>query len=201
MYRLNDRACFIAHPKIASRSIQQELQKLGWVQIQGRHDISERDINQIKAAGGTIACCVRNPYDLFISWYYHGVVSNAVRTKRYGCITPFERWLPGILNAGNGYIEKGLFYGSKYCDTIIRHENLAAEFNAWLTSFGHEPVVLTHKGKATARNDQAYQTYYNEQTRKDVGLYAAEELTDFGYEFDPNGEYHLTPDGVYGKIE
>jgi len=177
------------------------MQEHGWKTICGRHDISERDIAQVINEEGTIGCCVRNPYDVFISWYYHGVVSNAVRTKRYGCITPFEKWLPSVLRAGNGYIERGLFYGSKYCDTILRYENLATELNAWFESFGHPPVVLGFKGKATARNDRAYQTYYNEQTRKDVCIYCAKELEEFGYDFDPDGEFHLTDEGYYSKIQ
>jgi len=201
LYRLNDRGIFIAHPKIASRSIQRALQPVGWAQVQGRHDIDEAQIEQVKAAGGTIACCVRNPYDVFISWYYHGVVSNAVRTKRYGHITPFTDWLPGVLRHGNGYIEKGLFYGSKYCDTIIRYETLLPDLNAWLESFEHETVELPMVGKATARNSRAYQTFYDGQTEMDVRVYAAKELEEFGYEFDQNGEYGLLSTGLYGRIE
>jgi len=201
MYRIKDRGIFIAHPKIASRSIQRALMaEFDAKQIGGRHDVIEIDIDEVKAAGGSVACAVRNPYDVFVSWYFHGVVSNAVRTKRYGKISKFEEWLPGLLRCGNGYIEKGLFYGSYYCDTIVRYENLQEDLNAWLAKIGLHHVELQVKGKATARNGRPYQVFYNEQTRKDITIFAAKELEEFGYEFDPDGEFHLTEEGYYGKI-
>ena len=187
MWVIKNKMVFIAHPKMASRSIRGAMRKNMGEQIGSHHSIEIERIELERTRGASIGCVIRNPYDVMISWYFHMEVRKAARApdlrRRPLPIKTFPEWVEFILPKGNGYIEFGLYPGYKICDTILRYENLVMDWKAWSK---HCRVVyqrLEHTGKSESRDGQHYSTYYDDVSREKVRAHFANEIALGGYSF------------------
>jgi len=118
------KAAFILHPRTASHAIAEVLQGIGFT-YSGTHHII--DSGWVKIAK-SVACVVRNPFDVLVSWYYYQ--GNGKTFNEY-----LKDW-------PNQWALNGMFYGLKFCDFVIHYENLDSELNEWLQMVGLRPVTL-----------------------------------------------------------
>ena len=170
--------CFIAHPKTGSRSVQTALEGIGCDNVQGHHFLDGAVCDGIRDSGGIVCSVVRNPFDVMVSWY-----AMFLNSKQYNPDWPntpsFSSWCPRFLKTGNGWIERGLFYGDEHSTRIIRWElNLADQLNACLYDCGLPCVELGNEG-ASKRLDHRF--YYNDNTEDLVARYCYKELARYGY--------------------
>jgi len=171
--------CFIGHPKTGTQSIRQALRKAG-CRKGSHHGFDEEEIDFILNNGGVVVSTVRNPFDLTVSWWAYGELMMK-QAAGQGKPAPFDYWLPRILESGNGWIEKGLFYAAKYCNRIIRFEHdIELQLNRCLTDCGLPPVTLEHVGKSPHDH---YTTYYGIKEALLVDRYFRPEISEWGYEF------------------
>lgn len=131
--------------------------------------------------GGILASTVRNPWDLMVSWY--GYNSMKPYNPNFPKMPPFEKWLPDTLLAGNGWIERGLFYGAEGCGRIIRFEHcIETQLNNILTDCGLPTVSMPEKIGESPRT--AYQDYYTPRLAIMVERRFYEEIATWGYDFE-----------------
>ncbi|MCI0556504.1 MAG: hypothetical protein L0287_36645, partial [Anaerolineae bacterium] len=151
---------YIAHPKTGSQSMQKVLRETFDARVvKGVHDIDPTECEQIIQEGGIVACTVRNPWDLMVSWYHFARSTSDVGT--------FRDWLMRILTTGNGWIEKR-FYGLEYCNRVFRFEyDLQLQLNNCLIDCGLRAVDLPHIG---ATEHRQYSYYYDSETAAAVAL-------------------------------
>ena len=173
--------CMICHPKTGSQSMQHVLRKQFSARpVRGMHYIDEEECHRITGQGGIVACTVRNPWDLMVSWYFYS--RHDPKPNWGGTIEDFKTWLLRTLIAGNGWIEKGLFYGADFCNRIFRFEhNLELQLNNCLIDCGLEPVDFPHISKTDHTH---YSDYYDSETAAAVGVKFANEIIQWGYRFE-----------------
>jgi hypothetical protein len=171
---------FICHPKTASQTTRAALRGLGARSPAGHHGYDSQEIDFILDNGGIVASTVRNPFDTIVSWWAFGEMMCKKR-QNAGKPAPFLYWLPRILESGNGYIEKGLFYAAELCSDIIRYEgNIPDQLNSLLTECGWPSVELPVVGESPRG---PYQNYYDIPAALMVDRYCREELDRWGYSF------------------
>ena len=165
----------IAHPKTGSQSIRQALRgQLKARSPGGHHGIDEDEIARIIGEGGCVSTVIRNPYDLFVSWWTH-------EQSMANSYESFIQWTKRVMVSGNGWIEKGLFYGSDHCNHIIRFEHdMEYQLNNALEACGLPSVKLDHIGKGDRTH---YRDYYDIDTAIAVDRYCRNEILEWGYEF------------------
>lgn len=171
----------INHPKTGSQSMQKVLRSVFRARPEkGMHWFNEHECNWIRDAGGIVACTVRNPWDLMLSWWCyseHGPKYNTPKEK----IMPCNEWIQRTMVAGNGWVEKGLFYGAEHCNRIFRFEhNLEIQLNNCLTDCGLPPVELPHLAKTDHTH---YRDYYDTATATAVATRFHEEIVEWGYAY------------------
>lgn len=150
MYILEEHnLAFIAHPKTASSATKRVLRGLGAKLYGTHHEVKEDHCQRLLDAGGIIMSTVRNPFDLFVSWYFH----YAARRGEGNEIEPFKEWLPFIMENPNPYMKRGLFYGLKWSNRVLAFESLQWDFGVVLEECDIEtqtiePFNISHKRKA-----------------------------------------------------
>jgi len=178
----SDPFCMICHPKTGSTSMQQCLREHYRARpVEGMHYLDEEECQRIQDCGGIVAATIRNPWDLMVSWYFYSE-HDPKYNGQFPSITPFNVWIPRILSAGNGWIEKGLFYGAKHCNRLFRFEHdLETQLNGCLKDCGIPPVKLPHLLKTEHTH---YSQYYNKESVARVTSYFNEEIVEWGYDFE-----------------
>ncbi len=173
---------FIGHPKMASQSVRKALLSTGGHSIGGHHGLDKGEVTRIRSANGIVACVVRNPWDVMVSWWSYN--SMKPYNPTYPDHPPFAEWLPRILLEGNGWIEKGLYYGAGYCNRIIRFEHpIERQLNGCLTDCGLPTVELPHLGESP-RDTITYQPFYTTDLAIQVYCRFADEIDQWGYTFE-----------------
>ena len=182
----------ICHPKTGTQSTREALKLEHKARcVCGQHSYDLQEVERIKNEGGILVCVVRNPWESMISWYFYSEVGS--KKARGLKPTPFLEWLPHILEAGNGWIEKGLFYADHLCNRLIRYEyGLEQQLNQCLLDCGLSPVELPHIAKADRKH---YSHYYDIKAATRVAVAFHKEITEYGYQFEygddvPNQYYH-----------
>ena len=182
----------ICHPKTGTQSTREALRTTHKCRaVRGQHGFDLGEIEQVKDYGGVVCCAVRNPWDLMLSWYFYSEVGGSQKLGRE--TLPFLDWLPQILEKGNGWIEKGLFFADEHCDRIIRFEyDLETQLNNCLLDCGLTPIELPHAGKTEHKH---YSHYYDIKTAVAVQRAFPREINEYGYQFEygddvPNMYYH-----------
>lgn len=184
MWVIRQKMVFIAHPKMASRSVREAMKKNSGFQVGSHHAIEPERLEEERRRGASIGCIIRNPYDVMVSWYFHMEVRKAARDNRRPVpINSFPDWLDYILPKGNGYIEHGLYPGYRLCDTVMQFENLFMEWKAWCKKCRVIYYPLEHLGKSESRDCEHYSTYYDNESREKVRRKFAEEIALGGYSF------------------
>jgi len=174
--------CMICHPKTGSQSMQQCLREAFRARpVDGMHYFNAEECERIQSAGGIVASTVRNPFDLMVSWYFYSE-HDPKYNGQHPTIMPFTEWLPRILISGNGWIEKGMFYGANSCNRMFRFEhNLEVQLNNCLLDCGLTPVKLPHLAKTGHTH---YSHYYNKECVDKVARYFCDDINEWGYEFE-----------------
>lgn len=172
----------IMHPKTGSQSMRDALRgQLKARNVAGLHGFDEEECEKIIEAGGCVVSTIRNPWDLMVSWWSYGNIKVEARGDKPAS---FLYWLPRILEAGNGWIEKGLFFGADHCNCFFRFEHdLEYQLNNLLETCGLPAVELGHWSKT---NHTHYVDYYDIPSAIAVDRYFRNEIAEWGYEFgDP----------------
>lgn len=140
-----------------------------------------------------VIVAVRNPYDVFVSWYLrnltHFQVKHLVKIELNGERDPtlrefLELWLEADMFP---YMAEGrVFYhaedgGRRVRRIVVRHENLEASLNAALREIS-APVVKLGRENATPDKDH-WSTYYDDATYAFVNERFQEDFVKFGYSF------------------
>lgn len=184
MWVIRNRMVFIAHPKMASRSVREAMKKNSGFQVGSHHTIDIEHLELERRRGASIGCVIRNPYDVMVSWYFHMEVRKQTKENRgLLAIKSFPQWLDFILPKGNGYIEHGLFPGYHLCDTVMKFENLFMDWKAWCKKCRVVYHPLEHLGKSESRDGEHYSTYYDDESREKVRNKFAKEIALGGYSF------------------
>jgi len=168
----------ICHPKTGSQSTQYALRKVHNAKVvRGQHYYDLDQCARITKSG-VLVCFVRNPFDTMVSWY-HYMEDRKQYNPGYPAKRIFPEWLKWILWNGNGWIERGLFYGAHLCNRVLRFENgVEPQLNQSLIDCGLAPVTLEWRGKS---NRSHYRDYYNDETREAVAQRFHQELKDWRY--------------------
>jgi len=178
MYIFKRKLAFIAHPKTASSSTRNALRELGVKKFGTHHEVKEKWCTPVLEAGGKVACTVRNPYDLMVSWYFHYMKRRGDETRE-----SFKEWMPVQLSNPNHYIREGLFFGTKWCNVVMRFETLQQDFDALLSSVGMTPTTLEPFNVSHNRESRPYQEMYDDQLKSLVKYHFGAELAEHGYTF------------------
>jgi hypothetical protein len=179
MWIIRSKMVFIAHPKMASRSIRDTMLQLDAKQVGSHHAIDETALRVEAEDGASVGCVIRNPYDVMVSWHYHMTTRGNDRPR-----PPFPEWLADSLPKGNGYFEHGMFPGVKFADTILRFENLQACWKQWCIDCRVKYIPLPSTGVSQARDKRHYSTYYDAASRALVEEKFEEDLAFGEYEFE-----------------
>ena len=174
--------CMICHPKTGSQSMQVALRKnFKAVPVRGMHYYDESECKRIIDQGGIVACTVRNPWDLMVSWYFYSEHMKQ-NNGNFPTVLPFKEWLLRVMVAGNGWIERGLFYGAEHCNRIFRFEHdLELQLNNCLTDCGLTPVEFPHVAKTDHKH---YSEYYDCETATALAIRFHDEIVEWCYEFN-----------------
>lgn len=165
----------ILHPKTGSMSIREALK---WdAEIGGHHGYDENTCQSIINDGGIVCSVVRNPWDIMVSWYFYN--QKREHNPQYPKVEPFDEWLPRTLEAGNGWIEKGLFYGAGHCNQTIKFEfGIELQLNKHLIDCGLDPVNLK---RVNSTEHEHYSHYYNVELSNKVFYKFTQEVVDWDY--------------------
>ena len=178
MYVLENILGFIAHPKTASVATQAALRTIGAVSIGNHHEVDVHLCQRILDAGGVILSTIRNPFDLLLSWYFHGRKrNNALTTK------PFTEWLREFLRNPNHYVRQGLFFGLPWTNRVLRFETLQQDFDAVIREFTGNPLRIAPANVSEERAGRPYQEFYDDGTRRLIEDHFGAELQEHGYVF------------------
>ena len=171
--------CLICHPKTGSQAARAALRKAG-CRHGSHHSFEEDEINFILDNDGIVASVVRNPFDSIVSWWAFGELMCKKR-QHAGKPAPFLYWLPRILESGNNWIEKGLFYAAEHCNRIIRYEDgVEAQLNKLLAECGLPAIKMDIVGDSPRG---PYQDYYDIPAALMVDRYFRKEIDRWGYSF------------------
>lgn len=184
MYAYLDKLAFVAHPRMASRSISDALMKCGADKIGEHHGLDFSRINLIEENHGVVFCVKRNMFDVLVSWYYRSRTETFVDDYKetQAPTEDFSRWLRTILDGGHQYLDEPLYhYGIDLCNLVLSFEN-DLERNVQTTLIMSEVGYqdLDHRGKS---HRLPYLDYYTPETRKLVEKRWAEDLELTNYKF------------------
>lgn len=167
---------YLAHPRTASVATKETLNLLGRVHaINSHHDYSLKLI----PADALVFTTVRNPWDLFVSWWFK---RSSDRSPFYA--KPLVEFIPELVNGNPRYFSGGcLFYMAKYADHILCYEHLQAQFDLMLVQVGYAPCDLVVANRSL-RPSRDYRDYYTLEARRWVAETFAFEIEKYGYQFD-----------------
>ena len=129
---------------------------------------------------------VRNPWDRAYSWYQN-VMRDPVQRQRLGenSEVQFADFLRRRI--GKGMLKRQTYWlknfaGEVGVDFVGRFEKLNRDFEFVCKTIGLENINLPHEIKGSHK--QSYTDAYNSQLRELVAEFYAEEINEFGYQFE-----------------
>lgn len=157
---------FLEHPRTASTSMRTALQKIGG-KTKSRHTLFLPERNEM------IACTVRNPFDVLVSWWL-------IIGARYG----FKTFKDFVRRCDNDFMVKqgNLFYFAHHAHFILRFENLQNDLDRMLDRLRLARVQLPHLNGTSKK--LSYHNYYDPETIKIVAERFRSELLAFHYSFE-----------------
>lgn len=175
---------FIGHPRTASRAVRAALVAAGASAPGGHHQAHHPTINAIHDAGGLVACTVRNPYDLVVSWYFYQ--EENVKQSFELSVRPFDEWLESAIAGEEGTASRFMkdpFYGYSLCDCFIWFEgNIQQQLNSILARCGVSPVIIKYEERW--KTDRLpYKEVYSPLSRQLVEHAFQREIHELGYSF------------------
>ena len=184
MYAYLDKLAFVAHPRMASRSISDALMRSGADKVGEHHDVDFDRIELIERNHGTVFCVKRNMFDVLVSWYYRSKPSTFADdyVETQVPLEDFTEWLGVILAGGHQYLDVPLYhYGLDICNRVLRFEG-DLQFRVFMEMVHGDihPQDIEHRGKS---HRLGYMDYYTPKTRKLVESRWAEDLELTDYKF------------------
>jgi hypothetical protein len=182
---------FIAHPRTASSATQRVMRENGCRLYGNHHEVKEEWCRPILDSGGFIISTVRNPFDLFVSWYFHYHQRHGQPGQKQfkdkndpPPMRPFPEWLRWIINNPNGYMQDGIFFGAKWTNRPLRYETLQQDYDAVMLEMGLFPTPIVPFNVSHKRKKKPYQHFYDSVTIKLIRDNFATELREHGYEYE-----------------
>ena len=159
---------FIAHPKTASLAMSYTLLDIGFTQIGSHHQFKE-----IWCLEHTFSV-VRNPFDLFVSWYYS-------QPEKLG--ETFETWAARVIKPRSPYsYVNDMFFGLKFSTDVLRFESLQEDFDRFTEKVGLPRTEIKRTNVSERRKGRDFAACYNPQTIHQVVSFFKDEILDNGYE-------------------
>ncbi len=158
---------FIAHPKTVSLAMSYTLLDIGFTQIGSHHQFKE-----VWCLKNTFSV-VRNPFDLFVSWYYSQPAKEGMT---------FARWAKEIIRPQSPYsYVNDLFFGLKLSTDVLHFENLQQEFDIFTKKVGLPQTKLKRTNISTRRAGRAFADCYTPELIHRVVSLFEREILDNGY--------------------
>lgn len=153
------KAVFICHPRTASSALGWVFRSypLGFVKVGNHHSLNPKMLG-----GMTVACVVRNPLDMLVSWYYYH------RNDWDG--KPFQDFLHWFAENPNVWVKHGILYGVPYANHILRYEHLDSDLEAFWKKIGMDPVPLPVRNVSKKREGRPFHEFYSGVTVPDIKL-------------------------------
>jgi len=170
---------FIAHPKTASSATQRVLRAMGAKLYGHHHEYREAWCRPILDSGGIIMSTIRNPFDLFVSWYFHYAARRPDQPME-----PFKEWLAKQIAHPNNYMEDGLFWGLPFTNRVLRFEHLQFDFDNVMAEMGIQSRTIETFNVSLKREGRAYQEMYDSESILLVQEAHADLLAEYGYSFE-----------------
>jgi len=162
---------YLATPHTGSRSVAQALcDQIKEAVSLGEHH-STLDQVADKLQGERLVTGVRNPYDLFASWW-----TRTYAASKWPSFHDFVRDWDDPLYIKNGQI----FYHWKPGVQILRFEELQKDFDTLLARYKLESIELPHINKTEGR--AAWMKFYDAESYALVNKRVRAEIVAFGYE-------------------
>jgi hypothetical protein len=173
MIVLADKLAFIGHPRTASRATARALKRAGCDDIGNHHDVVKGEYDK-----EIVACTVRNPFDIVVSWYFNWHYDE--RGKRHRACE-FDTWVMGGCKSVDYMKASTYFYGLRHANRVLRFETLEADLERLMLDCGLEPVATEPYG--VLKRDRDYRVYYNDRTRDAIEKKFARDFELTGYKF------------------
>jgi len=142
------RAAFICHPRTGSSALGHVLRShSGFTKIGNHHSLRPNELDP----SWTIACVVRNPLDMLVSWFYYH------RHFDGGGFQEFLYWFhenPCI------WVQWGLLYGLPYCNYTLRFENLQQDLDEFMLKIDHPQLDVPERNVSKRRCRRPWHQYY-----------------------------------------
>jgi hypothetical protein len=160
---------YLASPKTASKATKESLRPFGFEKRQGHHDY----ILEHPGPGWTVFTTVRNPWDLWVSWFFYA--------GRRGLDFGVE-WIDRWRDRHDQYYPDPTSLFAAYTTTaneILRYENLEEDLQLLISP----ELVLPRVNVGPVRKGRDYHDFYDERTRDHVAEVYAIEIARFGYRY------------------
>jgi hypothetical protein len=183
-YYHEEKLAFIGHPRTASRATGKALMEAGCSTMDGHHELgrrAKRTCLKIRDSGGIVACTVRNPFDLAVSWYFNWHYNAQGKKRRDEVVPTFDEWVLNGL-AANWFLEQvPYYYGLEVSNRVLRYESLSRDLPLLMVSCGLR--IVNAKPLGVMDRDRDYRVYYTPDSLSYVEKkFAADfELTGYTY--------------------
>lgn len=178
MYVYKNKLAFIAHPRVASRSVSSALTGFGAAQVGTHHGVDNQLIGDI-LPDGIVACVTRNMFDVLVSWFHRSRRGQSFKVTPY---QEFDEWLKIILEGGHEFLDKDPYhFGYETSNFVIPYDALDDMFPFLCRVVGIEPPRLARIGASLRVKD--YRRYYTAESIRLVEHRWGPEQHRLGYSF------------------
>jgi hypothetical protein len=160
---------YLACPKTASKSTKEALRPFGFEKRLGHHDF----ILEHPGDGWTVFSTVRNPWDLWVSWYCFSGGRGFPFSAAY-----IDAWRHRWHNYYPDPDSLFLAY-TQAADEVLRYETLEADLQKLISP----ELVLPRINVGPVRKGRDYHDFYDAATRDHVARVYATEIARYGYEY------------------
>lgn len=145
------RAAIICHPRTASSSLGHMLRNSarGFEKIGNHHSLVPEICDQMDV----VACVLRNPLDLLVSWYYY-------HRKRIEAKETFQDFLYWFRENPNIWVQYGLLYGIPYCNYTMRFECIQQDLTEFCRKIGVAEIILPERNVSRYREKRPWHEFY-----------------------------------------
>jgi hypothetical protein len=168
---------FIAHPRTASRATKQSL-GLPFFERTGHHELDRDVCERVRNNAGMVACTIRNPYDVVVSWFHNE------HFREDGQHKPGQ-FIPWVARTGLDHTQwlkrTPYFYGLRFCNHVLRFEQLEEDLKEVcdMMDLKYTPT----KPYGVLPRDRDYRGFYDDETREFVATKFAADFAATGYTF------------------
>jgi hypothetical protein len=180
------RVIYLSHPRTASVATEKALRSIGfhWAGKVSRHArLVDSDwwraLPPTERATYEVLTTVRNPYDALASWWHH---------RDLGHPRLSVDWVHAFLTHDPKYVLHGRLWALHGDDatTVLRFESIADDLGCALAAAGLDMPDFPPLNQTQRRGVRPYQDFYDDETREYVAFRLADDLSQYGYEWEGN---------------